>query len=140
MASTTIRSRGRLTPVPTHPRWRSVRLNPYGYATVMLVLFLGTIQLGQALGAWTTSGRITGSGEPIVATGLNPDEIKGWMTIQEVSTAYAVPADAFYTRFQVPADVPVTTAFKDLEKSVPDFSTEDVRAWLRELLSQPPGQ
>jgi hypothetical protein len=130
--SPVIRRRPGLEPVPTHARWRSVRINPYVYATVMLVLFLGTIQATQALGVWTTSGKVTGGGERIVATGLDPAEIKGWMTVQDVCTAYGVSPDEFIARFALPPDTPLGTPLKDLENAASGFSMEDVRTWLRD--------
>ena len=36
--------------------------------------------------------------------------------------AYRVPKEAFYAQFRLPADLPETTALKDIEPIVPDFS------------------
>jgi hypothetical protein len=99
-----------------------VRINPYLYATVMLVLFLGTIQATQALGVWTTSGKVTGGGERIVATWLDPAEIKGWMTVQEMCTGYGISPDEFLARFALPTDTPLDTPLKDLENATSGFS------------------
>ena len=123
--------------IPTKPRtWRSVGVNLYLYAAVVLVLFLGIIQVSQAAGLWSTSGKVTGTGEKITATGTDPAEIKGWMTISEVLSAYSVPQADFYAKFGLPADMPVTTAFKDIEKTVEGFSTENVRTYLTERLAK----
>ncbi len=138
-ASPTPLRRGRFEPVPTHGRWRSVRVNAYAYAAVMLALFLGTIQVSQTLGLWTTSGRVTATGEKVVVTGADPAEIKGWMTIQDVTSAYGVPSQDFYARFGVPAETPGSTALKDLEAVAPGFSTEAVRTWLGERAATAPG-
>lgn len=130
--------RGRLEPLPTHARWRSTRVNVYLYAAVMLVLFLGVIQASRAVGAWSTSGRVTGTGQPVVITGQDPSEIKGWMTIQDVTTSYGVTSEDFYKQFGIPASTPATTQLKDLEQAAPGFSVDAVRSWLRER-SAPPG-
>jgi hypothetical protein len=124
--------RGRLIPAATHPRWRSIPVNAFLYAGLMLALFLVPILASQALGVWTTSGKLTGAGERISATGADPAEIKGWMTIQEVAAAYGFEVAEFRARFVTPAETPAATPLKDLEKVVPGFSVEDVRAWLRE--------
>jgi len=116
---------------PTRPRrWKAVGVNPYLYAALVLILFLGFVQMAQAAGMWSTSGKVTGTGEKIAATGTDPAEIKGWMTIGEILSAYNVPKDEFYAQFKLPADMPVSTAVKDIEKQVEGFSTDAVRTWL----------
>ncbi len=116
---------------PTQPaRWRSVRVNLLAYAVLVLVLFLGVIQAAKLAGVWSTSGKLTASGEQVQITGADPAEIKGWMTIEQVITAYRVPKDLFYAQFQIPTDLPVATPLKDIEPLVPDFSVTAVREWL----------
>lgn len=123
--------------IPTKPRtWKSLGINLYLYAAVVLVLFLGIIQGAQAAGMWSTSGKVTASGEKITATGTDPAEIKGWMTISEVMSAYKMTKDEFYTGVGLPADLPETTAFKDIEKLVEGFSTENVRTFLTTKLAK----
>ena len=56
-------------------------------------------------------------------TGTNPDEIKGWMTLADVSKAYNVPVAEMLAAFELPADTPETTAIKDLESET--FSTAE---------------
>ncbi len=120
---------------PTHHRWRSLRVNTYLFAFLGLVLILGTVQVSQWAGLWTTSGKVTGGGEKVAATGADPAEIKGWMTIDEVLKAYGIPQADFYAKFGVPADVPVTSQLKDLEPVAERFSVTDLRAWLTERMA-----
>jgi hypothetical protein len=116
---------------PTQPpRWRSVRVNLAIYAALVLVLFLGVIESAKLAGVWSTSGKLTASGEQVQITGADPAEIKGWMTVDDVITAYRVPKEQFYAQFQIPADLPVTTPLKEIEPIVPDFSVTAVRDWL----------
>lgn len=124
--------KGRPEVVPTNNKWRAFRVNNYVFALLGLVLLLGTIQVSQAAGAWTTSGKVTAAGEMIVATGANPDEIKGWMTISEVTEAYGVSVEELYAKFDIPATVPTTAQVKEIEKEAPDFSVDDLRTWLKE--------
>lgn len=117
--------------VPTSPRkWKNVGLNRYVYAALVLVLFLGFVQTAQMAGLWSTSDKVTGTGEKIQATGTDPAEIKGWMKISEVITAYKVPQAEFYAQFQLPADMAVDTPLNQIEKLVPGFSVDAVRTWL----------
>lgn len=128
MTPTLVRKRGG---APTRPhRWRSIRVNQYLYAALILVLFLGSIQVARLAGVWSTSGRVTASGAPVQITGADPAEVKGWMTIEDVIRAYRVPREELYARFKLPADLPVETQLKAIEPIVPDFSVTDLRAWL----------
>jgi hypothetical protein len=111
-------------------RWRSIRVNLAVYAALVLVLFLGVIESAKLAGVWSTSGKLTASGEQVQITGADPAEIKGWMTIEDVITAYHVPKAQFYAQFQIPADLPVVTPLKDIEPLAPDFSVTAVRDWL----------
>ena len=117
--------------VPTQPRrWKSIRLNLYVYAALALLVFVAAVPLAQANDFWSISGKITGSGGKVAATGANPDEIKGWMTIAEVIAAYKVPQAELYAKFQIPADVPTSTAVSAVEKLAPGFSVSGLRTWL----------
>lgn len=117
--------------VPTQPpRWRSIRVNLAVYAALMLVLFLGVIESAKLTGVWSTSGKLTTSGAQVQTTGTDPAEIKGWMTLDDVLTAYQVPKEQFYAQFHIPADLPVATPLKEIEPIVPDFSVTAVRDWL----------
>ena len=124
----TIQKRGGAPTRP--PRWHSVRVNLAVYAALILILFLGVIESAKLAGVWSTSGKLTASGEQVQITGADPAEIKGWMTIEAVITAYRVPKEQFYTQFHIPADLPVATPLKDIEPIVPDFSVTAVRDWL----------
>jgi hypothetical protein len=130
MDTTITRNKARGLPTPPR-RWRTVAVNPYVYIALVLLLFFGVIQGFQRAGLWTTSSKVTASGQPVVATGKDPAEIKGWMTLGEVLTAYRVPRAEFDAHFGTPPDLPDTTALKDIEKTAPGFSTEAVRAWLK---------
>ncbi|MDZ4720007.1 MAG: hypothetical protein SH847_16270 [Roseiflexaceae bacterium] len=119
--------------IPTAPqRWRSIQIRPLVYLATVLVVFLGVIGAAQATGWWSTTGRTTADGVRIQITGTNPTEIKGWMTISDVLTAYQVPKADLYTRFSIPNDVPETAQLKSLEGAAPDFSVTELQAWLVE--------
>ena len=112
------------------PRWRSIRVHQVVYAALVLVLFLGTIEGAKLAGVWSTSGKVTASGEQVQITGTDPAEVKGWMTIEEIITADKVSKEQFYAQFTIPVDLPVATPLKDIEPLVPDFSVTAVREWL----------
>ena len=115
---------------PTARRWHSVTISPYLYAVLGLLILFGTVQVSQAVGFWTTSGRVTGSGEAVVITGNDPLEIKGWMTLDQIATAYNVPAAELKAANGIPAEVPGSTELKQVEKLVPGFDPQRIRDWL----------
>lgn len=111
-----------------------MRLNPVIYGILVVGLFLGTIFVAQAAGFWAVSGKGSGSGEGRVQpTGTNVAEIKGWMTLGDISTAYKVSVDEILKAFNLPADTSPAKQIKELESVT--FSPENLRSWLQERLS-----
>jgi hypothetical protein len=111
-----------------------MRINPFVYGFLVLVIFFGAIGGAKAAGVWSVSGKLTSTGEKVLPTGTNPDEVKGWMTLADVSKAYGVPEAEILAAFELPADTPATTQIKDLETDT--FSTTNLRTWLKERLGQ----
>ena len=108
-----------------------MRLNRHLHAVATVFVFLGIIWAAQVGGIWTTSGKVTAAGERITATGADVAEVRGWMTVDEVASAYKVPVAELYAQFGVPADTTPTTQLKDLEPIAPGFSVTALRDWLR---------
>ena len=127
---TVLRINPAVSVTPTMPHGRSIVIHPYLYAALGLLLLFGTIQLSKEIGFWTTSGRVTGTGQPVVLTGNDPLEIKGWMTIEQVATAYQVTPNELKSATGIAADVPDSTALRDVERLAPGFSAQRVRDWL----------
>ena len=105
-----------------------MRVNPFIYGALILALFFGLIGGAKAAGVWSISGRMTASGEKVLPTGTSVNEIKGWMTLDDVSAAYKVPIAEILAAFNLPADTPGTTQIKSLESDT--FSTANLRTWL----------
>jgi hypothetical protein len=118
--------------IPTKNRWRSWRVNIFLYMMVGLILFFGSCEGARIAGWWSTSGKISVTGETITATGADPAEIRGFMTIQEVLKAYNVTWEEFYKKFNLPLDTELTSPLKTLEKKSADFSVTKLRDWLAE--------
>lgn len=111
-----------------------MKVNPFIYGVLILVLFFGVIGGAKALGVWSVSGKMTASGEKIVPTGANPDEIKGWMTLTDVAAAYNIPVAEILAAFNLPAGTPGSAQIKTLESDT--FSPTNLRTWLKERLAQ----
>ena len=91
-----------------------MKVNPFVYGLLVIVLFFGVIGGAKAAGVWSVSGKVTASGEKVAPTGANVDEIKGWMTLEAVSAAYNVPVAEILAAFNLPADTPGTAPINTL--------------------------
>ncbi len=103
-----------------------MRINPIVYGFVVLVVFLVTILGFQAAGIWSVSGKVTSDGGAVQPSATDVNTIKGWMTLEQITTTYKVPLDDLLAQFDLPADTPATTAIKDLESDL--FSVTNLRA------------
>jgi hypothetical protein len=113
-----------------------MRINPFLFGVIVLAVFMGTIYGFQAAGVWSTSGKVTGSGERIEPSAADVDTIKGWMTLEQVSTTFGVPLEEILSAFDFPADLPASTPLKDLESDTFDITA--LRTWLGEYKSSHP--
>ncbi len=111
-----------------------MRLNVFVYGVLVLAIFMGTIFTARAAGYWSTSGRITSSGEAVTLTGADVDEIKGWMTLGDVAAAYGVPEQEILAAFKLPLETPPAKQLKELESD--SFSATSLREWLKERLTR----
>jgi hypothetical protein len=106
-----------------------MRINPFVYGLLVLVVFLGIILGFQAAGIWSVSGKVTASGEKVEPSAGDVNTIKGWMTLEQISSVYQVPLAEIINQFGLPADISPTTAIKDLENDL--FSVTNLRTWLQ---------
>jgi hypothetical protein len=108
-----------------------MRINSFLYGAFVLIVFFGTILGFRAAGVWSTSGKVDASGREIQPSAGDIDSIKGWMTLEQVATAFNIPVADILSRFDLPADTPPTTAIKDLESET--FDTTNLKDWLASL-------
>ncbi len=113
-----------------------MRINPIVYGIVVLVVFFGTILGFQAAGVWSISGKVTSSGDAVQPSAADVNSIKGWMTLEQVTTTYNVPLAELLQQFELPTDTPPTTAIKDLESEL--FSVTNLRIWLQSRANTSP--
>ena len=144
-------------PVPTSARLRSAQVSIWVYALVIVAVFAGSILIGRDLGWFATTGRgttalgaaVTGSpaapgagagqgsesGERVAPTaGAVPEDVKGWMTLQQVLDAFPVTRAALYQRFGIPATTPTDTTLSTLKEAgdLSGFDIPTLRTWLSE--------
>ena len=103
-------------------------IKPVLFGILVLAIFEGVVLGFQKAGFWSTSGKVTLDGQAVQPSVENLDSIKGWMTLEQVSTVFEIPVDEILSAFNLPSDTPATTALKDLESDT--FSVEDLRGWL----------
>ena len=106
-----------------------MRINPFIYGVLVIALFFGTILGFQAAGIWSVSGKVDASGEQIQPSAADVDTIKGWMTLDQISSVYGLSLADLLIQFNLPADTPATTPIKDLESDT--FEVTALRDWLR---------
>jgi hypothetical protein len=112
-----------------------MKVNPFVFGVLAVAIFLGTIMVAQANGIWSVSGKVDGAGGKVTATGANPDEIKGWMTIGELATAYGFSMDELAEKFNLPPDVDQSKQIKEMESE--EFSPGYLKEWLKERAAPP---
>ena len=112
------------------------RIPPLAYGILVIAVFVGVIGAGMAGGTFQTSGRTTASGDQVAPLGETVTEIKGWMALGDVATAWKVPLPEILAAFALPADTSASTALKDLESDL--FSVTALRDWLDARATQAP--
>jgi len=112
-------------------------LKPTIFGFLALAIFLGTIATAQTAGLWSTSGKVTTSGEKVAPTGASVEEIKGWMTLGDIAKAYNVSVAEIAQTFALPAEQATPDKpLKELESET--FSVTNLRQWLAERQAQAP--
>jgi hypothetical protein len=114
-------------PVPARAAGRR-RIPTAAYGILVIAVFAGVIGAGMASGTFLTAGKTTAGGERVAPQGVTVTEIKGWMTLGDVATAWGVPLEEIIAAFQLPSDTGPATAIKDLESDL--FSVTALRYWL----------
>lgn len=99
-----------------------MRVNKFFLPLFGVVPMVAMVLIAQLTGNWSTSGRAT-----VDMASMKPEDIKGWMTWQEVSDGFGIPLDELYALSDVPKDIPPTTAMKDMEGLLDGFETTTVR-------------
>lgn len=111
-----------------------MRVNKWLLPILALVLLLGTVGIAQAAGWWVVSGR-----EMVDLTQLTSgDEVKGWMTLQQVADGTGIETEALVAKLGLPADLPPATVLKDIEGIVEGFEITAVRTVVDEALGLAP--
>jgi hypothetical protein len=113
-----------------------MKINPLVYGVLVVGVFLGVIFGFQQAGVWSTSGKVDEAGKTIQPSAADVNSIKGWMTLEQVSSTFGVPVAEILAAFNLPPNTPGSTALKDLESD--SFDIVSLRAWLQTLQKPQP--
>lgn len=102
-----------------------MRVHRYVLPALALITLLGSVGVGQLTGVWATTGK--GAIQLDASGAADPQGIKGWMTLQQISDTYGIPLAELYRRIGAPSDMAPETPVKDLEAKLPGFETALVR-------------
>jgi len=126
-----------ICPVPETLEFKFARrrlITPLALGLMVVLVFFGVIGLTKALGVYKSTAPSVR--EMIMTGGITPDEIKGYMTIDDVSRLFVIPVDTLYARLNIdPNAVASGTKLKEINKVLhTDFETDSVRIVVRQIL------
>jgi len=105
-----------------------MRIKPTIFGAFVLLIYFGTVFGFQAAGVWSVSGKVDRSGRAVLPSADDVESIKGWMTLEQVVTAYNIPLAELLVHFGLPADTPPSSPINTLENET--FSVDGLRTWL----------
>jgi polyferredoxin len=92
----------------------------------VLLLFFGGIGATKIIGLYqVTPPTITSE------TQITPEEIKGYMTLEDVSVGLKIDLKEVYEKLDLPTSISKDTKLKEISNTIPDFETEEAREKLR---------
>ena len=95
---------------------------------IILGVFWGIVAITMVTGIWEAKL----SAEEVTAA--DPADIKGWMTIEDVSQYFKIPPAELYTLFSLPKDTDLHKPLKDIAAGM-GKETDDFREILAQHLS-----
>ncbi len=103
-----------------------MRLHKSVMPIVAIMALLGSVAVAQIMGWWAP---------PITVEEMtSPEQIRGWMTFQDVSTRFNIPLAELFQKLALPTDTPPTTPMREMESA--DFDVEKVRQLVEEYLKE----
>ena len=123
-------------PAPTNTKLKNGRIPVILYSAVSIALILGLVVGAKSLGWYGTLGKVSAATGEAITLGPNSvgDDIKGWMTIQQVLDATSVSRAEFNKRFAIPDRLPTSTPLSSIQgEGVSNFEVSAVRDWFSTL-------
>ncbi len=93
---------------------------------IALVILGGSVAVAWAAGWWITGVDVTKMS--------SPQEIRGWMSFEQVSGQFGIPVEVLYQQLDIPAAVAPTTPIRDIEKQMDGFEVTAVQQVVADYL------
>jgi polyferredoxin len=101
-------------------------IKPVFIALFVFVIFFGGIGITKLMGIYELTP------PPITSeTKMTPEEIKGYMTIEEVSVGLKIDVNEVYKKLEIPTSIPLNTKLKEIPNTIPGFDVEGAREKLK---------
>ena len=101
-------------------------IKPLTVIIAVVLIFFGGVGITKVLGIYeTTRAQITSNSR------ITVDEIKGYMTIEDLATGLNMELDEVYTKLNIPTTISKDTKLKEISNYLPDFETEDAKEALK---------
>ena len=115
-------------------RGASWRFSHASYAALLLLGLATTIGVSKVSGYWRTKP------EAVAFTNrggkLDAEQMRGWMTLNELSSGYGIPLARLYERAHLPQTVAPTTKLNQIARTYNlEFAPDDMREVVRGFLS-----
>lgn len=101
-------------------------VNPAIAMVLAISLLFGGVFISKAAGMYSTLPKALPAGKTITI-----DEIRGYMTLKEISYRTNIELKDLYKKLEIPENVPSETKFKEIKKFVPDLTDEKAKEILK---------
>ena len=102
------------------------KLKPLVVISLVIVIFFGGILISKSAGLYTLLPQKITEG-----TKLNVDDIKGYMTLKDLSKGTGIEIKKLYEKLDIPDSVPEDTKLKDVKNFVEGFEVETAKENLK---------
>lgn len=97
-------------------------IKPVFITIFVFVIFFGGIGIAKLMGIYQVTP------QPITSeTKMTPEEIKGYMTIEEVSVGLKIDINEVYEKLGLPTSISKDTKLKEISNIIPGFDVEESR-------------
>ena len=119
--------------------WQKARsFKGWAYGLTAAAIFGGVIGISMLTGDWVSSA-VAEKPQAAANGWVDPEEIKGWRSLQDVVSIWGVPPEVLYRALELDPSTPVETKIKDLETHITaagvltdrTFVVEIVKKWQR---------
>jgi len=97
-------------------------VKPIFILIIVFLIFFGGIGITKVTGLFEVLP------PPIISeTKINPEEIKGYMTIEDLLNGLGMDLDEMDKKLDLPTSIPKDTKLKDIKNIIPNFEVEGAR-------------